>query len=114
MLRQNFDKGVNQYFIAGDLQVMITERYSTAQIENQMNDVLKRMISEGKELITLSEIMDALLNDQKKTKALPIMGTTMCECYNCKHLLAEGMNYCPVCGYEISEAPWKMKLKDGE
>lgn len=48
-----------------------------------------------------------ILNDRKKTKASPIMGTLICECHNCKRLLAEGMNYCPVCGYEISEAPWK-------
>lgn len=52
-----------------------------------------------------------MLNNRKKTKALPIMGTTICECYNCKHLLAEGMNYCPVCGYEISEAPWEKKME---
>ena len=50
---------------------------------------------------------------EKKTKALPIMGTTICECYNCKHLLAEGMNYCPVCGYEIdwSEYPTEEKTE---
>ena len=47
-----FDKGTNQFFIASDEQVKI--------VENQMNDVLKRMISEGKEIITLSEVMEAL------------------------------------------------------
>ena len=47
-----FDKGTNQYFIASDEQVDI--------VENQMNDILKRMISEGKEIITLSDVMNAL------------------------------------------------------
>lgn len=47
-----FDKGTNQFFIASDEQVKI--------VENQMNDILKRMISEGKKMITLSEVMDAL------------------------------------------------------
>ena len=47
-----FDKSANQYFIASDKQVKI--------VENQMNDILKRMISEGKEIITLSDVMDAL------------------------------------------------------
>lgn len=61
--------------------------------------------------IAYEEAKDKLLNDRKKTKALPIMGTTVCTCYNCKHLLAKGMDYCPVCGYEISEAPWKMDGK---
>lgn len=61
-----FDKGTNQYFIASDEQVKI--------VENRMNDILKRIISEGNEIITLSEVMDALSigadqkddNDQKK------------------------------------------------
>lgn len=47
-----FDKGTNQYFITSDEQVKI--------VESQMNDILKRMISEGKEIITLSDVMDAL------------------------------------------------------
>lgn len=46
-----FDKSTDQYFIASDEQVKI--------VENQMNDILKRMISEGKEIITLGEVMDA-------------------------------------------------------
>lgn len=47
-----FDEGTNQLFMASDEQIKI--------VENQMNDILKRMISEGKETITLSDVMDAL------------------------------------------------------
>ncbi len=47
-----FDKGTNQFFIASEEQVKI--------VENQMNNILKRMISEGKEIITLRDFMYAL------------------------------------------------------
>ena len=44
------------------------------------------------------EMLLELLKDKEHVKPLKKMGTSICECSNCGHLIAEGMNYCPVCG----------------
>ena len=43
----------------------------------------------------------ALLKEQKATRPELIMGTSICDCGKCKHAVAPGMNYCPVCGCRI-------------
>lgn len=43
----------------------------------------------------------ALLKEQEAVKPEPIMGTSISDCGKCRHAVAPGMDYCPVCGCRI-------------
>ena len=45
--------------------------------------------------------LEAILKEQKAVKPEPIMGTSISDCGKCRHAVAPGMNYCPVCGCRI-------------
>lgn len=43
----------------------------------------------------------SLLKEREAVKPEPIMGTSISDCGKCRHAVAPGMNYCPVCGCRI-------------
>lgn len=57
-------------------------------------DFIDLLTEDGKKILEI-------LKEREKIKPKVIMGTPICACGKCDHSVAEGMNFCPVCGCVI-------------